>query len=56
MNIQLTTEQQGFELRRPTYMWDFLSRKSCSATWSAAGWILECGAMDIGESADTGDQ
>ena len=48
MNIQLTTEQWGFELLRSTYMQDFFSSKYCNTMWSAVGWILECGAVDKG--------
>ena len=44
----MTTKQWGFELLRSTYMQDFFRSKYCNTTWSAVGWIPECGAMDKG--------
>lgn len=43
--VQLTLEQQGFELHRSTYIWRFFNHKYYSATPSEVDWI--CGSWTV---------
>lgn len=40
-SIQLTLEQHGSELCRPTYTWISFNSRCYSATWFMAGWIQQ---------------